>query len=171
MLTTEPIRITTFCGPGSTEINGPSLPNLEQPIDFAQYPMLVSAIFDSSNELCPIAMCELTEGSDDFTFQWNGARFTILLKDEYLPVLGMYEYTVKAVAVGGADSTLTGQMTVIAANPDFEYVENIGYIGELPEAERLWLEAEAERVRLEEEAAAAANLAAALVAESGQRRL
>ena len=115
---TQPFRVMTECGPGSTDVSRPSLPEREQPANFAQNPLLASASFDSSNPRCPIETYALSAGDEQFNFDWNTVGFEVSLQNEFLSIPAIYYYTVQATALGDAFDTATGFMLIGPAEYD-----------------------------------------------------
>jgi hypothetical protein len=66
--------------------------------------------FSSSNLNCPIAEYSLLDGQDHFELSQLGQSFTVAMTDD--SVEDTYEYTVKALAEGGATSTVTGSKDI-----------------------------------------------------------
>ena len=77
---TQPFRVITECGPGSTDIGRPSLPDLEQPANFAQNPLIASGSFTSSNPRCPIETYALSAGNEDFNINSDATGFDVSLQ-------------------------------------------------------------------------------------------
>ena len=71
--------------------------------------MKFSGKFESSNNECPIVY-SLVAG-DVFKFTSSGG-FEVVLREEKRQIPGSYNYSIKAVAEGGAHATRSGTMIV-----------------------------------------------------------
>ena len=123
----NPISIRTRCGPTSTDIESLIIDSIvgdPSGLDFS-----LSAAFTSSNALCPIES-QIISGAggsrstsvdveDFYDFEDRGADgFAVTLKEDYQEAVGNYFYTIRATALGGADSDASGYMNVTTGKVD-----------------------------------------------------
>lgn len=80
--------------------------------------MELSAYFDNDHLTCKTIRYMLVDGKDHFEFKSSARKFTVSLKPDSAAAEGVYTYTVKAFAKGGASSEVTGEMVVEAASGD-----------------------------------------------------
>lgn len=112
--------VETVCGPGSTEVNVPTIGESAQPAN--QYPDIMAVsdtsdngVFTPTNPLCPITSYALSDdggGIYDFVTDTTPS-YVVSLKGEYLHVIDTYaEFEVAATADGGASASARGYMRV-----------------------------------------------------------
>lgn len=119
-----PITVSTSCGPGSTDIDPPTLPNLVKMPNQSSMDLSVSGSFTTSNSNCPIEQytlfgdggnrVTLIDADEYFEFSVlpGGQEFRLGLRSQYQNTPGKYFYTVIAQAFGNAMSTASGYILI-----------------------------------------------------------
>jgi uncharacterized protein YoaH (UPF0181 family) len=81
----------------------PNMPNL----------LSISGTFISSNAIaCPVVSHSLTVGSENFVLTDDASEFILTMTEESNAIEKLNEYTIKAIADGGATASVSGNMKI-----------------------------------------------------------
>jgi hypothetical protein len=73
----------------------------------------ISGMFISSNAFaCPVVSHSITVGSESFILTDNVSDFMLTMTEEANAVEQLHEYTIEAVAAGGATATVSGYINI-----------------------------------------------------------
>jgi hypothetical protein len=73
----------------------------------------ISGMFTSSNDFaCPVVSHSLTVGTESFVLTDDASEFMLSMTEESNTIEKLHEYTIEAIADGGATATVSGYMNI-----------------------------------------------------------